>query len=141
MTEQQYEDWESNRPFKDITDDERHILLMARYKIDEELKLFYKNNDVTCPELSYKEIKKRDNEYEKRLRRALNYMHQLSPNTLGYDEPNTVSPDAVVSFFGKLSNGIFHAGIAIFPIFMLVYLSVLTTGALMLICKLAKHLF
>ncbi|WP_186193517.1 hypothetical protein [Burkholderia gladioli] len=141
MTEQQYEDWESNRPFKDITDDERQILIIARFEIDEKLKLFYKSNHVVCPDLSDEEIRKRDKEDEKRLRRALNYMHQLSPATIGYFEPDTISPDAIVSFGGKVSNGIFHAALAILPIVFMVYLSVLITGGLMWICELAKKLF
>ncbi|MCO8354314.1 hypothetical protein KGP75_22640 [Burkholderia cenocepacia] len=142
MTEQQYEDWEASRPFKDITDDEKVFLLMTREKIDEELKLFRSNhNDINYPTLTIAEIEKRDKQDEKKLRRVLNYMHQLSPTTFGNYEPQTLSNDSIISLTGKTFNTIKEASYAICGILFAVFFCVLITETLMQICVLAKHLF
>ncbi|WP_176290451.1 hypothetical protein [Burkholderia vietnamiensis] len=142
MTEQQYEDWEASRPFKDITNDEKVFLLMTREKIDEELKLFHSHHyDNNYPKLTRSELNKIDKQDEKKLRRVLNYMYQLSPDTFGNFEPSSLSRNAVVSFLGKTFNTIKEASSAICGVLFAVLLCVLITEILMQICVYAKHLF
>ncbi|MCA8079893.1 hypothetical protein [Burkholderia cepacia] len=142
MTEQQHEDLEASRSFKELTNAEKVFLLMTREKIDEELKLFQSHhNDVNYPTLTIAEIEKRDQQDEKKLRRVLNYMYQLSPDTFGDYEPFKLRNDSIISFFGKTSKAIKDASHAICGVLFAVFLCVLITETLMQICVYAKHLF
>ncbi|WP_369292513.1 hypothetical protein [Burkholderia pseudomallei] len=142
MTEQQHEDLEAIKPSNDLTNHEKVFLLVTREKIDEELKLFQSHhNDVNYPTLTIAEIEKRDQQDEKKLRRVLNYMYQLSPDTFGDYEPVKLQNYSIINSFGKTSKAIKEASSAICGVLFAVFLCVLITGILMQICVYAKHLF
>lgn len=142
MTEQQHEDLEAIKPSNDLTNHEKVFLLVTREKIDEELKLFQSHhNDVNYPTLTIAEIEKRDQQDEKKLRRVLNYMYQLSPDTFGDYEPVKLQNYSIINSFGKTSKAIKDASHAICGVLFAVFLCVLITGILMQICVYAKHLF